>query len=136
MPRTCTVCAHPKKHAIEDALLRNVPLAKIASQIGSSAAALFRHRKNCLPAKLVKAREARDTSDADRLLGRIEQLIDEAEAVAKSARKEKNWSVVMSALREIRSCAELLAKLRGQIDSGTKVQVGVQVVQQREQELP
>ena len=122
----CTICRHPQKRMIEDGLLRNVPLRKLALQTGTSAGALHRHKQH-LPARLVKAQEAQTVSDADRLLAKIEQLIDEAEGVADSARKEKNWSVVMSALREVRSCAELLAKLRGQLETGVKVGVAVAV---------
>jgi hypothetical protein len=42
----------------------------------------------------------------------------------------------MSALREVRSCAELLARLRAQLESGTKVQVGVALVERQEERVP
>jgi hypothetical protein len=113
---TCTICRNPKRATIETALLRNTPLRKLAAETGTSAGALHRHKQH-ISARLVNAHEARTVTDADRLLERIEELIDRAESVAESARKEKNWTVVMSALREIRSCAELLAKLRGQLES-------------------
>jgi hypothetical protein len=44
MPRSCTICAHPQRTAIETALARGEAFRNIASCFGTSPAALFRHK--------------------------------------------------------------------------------------------
>jgi hypothetical protein len=60
MPRTCTVCTHPERAAI-DATLVSGPsesLRTIADRRSVSKTALIRHKADHLPAHLATAREA------------------------------------------------------------------------------
>jgi hypothetical protein len=49
MPRTCTICTHPKRTAIEQALGQAIPLRTIAAQWSVSKTALIRHKTDHLP---------------------------------------------------------------------------------------
>jgi hypothetical protein len=71
MPRKCTVCEHEKVEEINRLLLEGVSLRNLAKQYFVSAASLHRHKKDHLPAKLVKAREAREIAKADSLLDQV-----------------------------------------------------------------
>ena len=52
MPRVCTVCGHPERLAIEDALFRNkIPFRNVSKQFGLTVSTLFRHAKHAPAAK-------------------------------------------------------------------------------------
>ena len=61
------------------------------------------------------------------LLERVEKLIKDSEIIAEAAKRKQDWSAATSALREARTCLELLAKIRGELQTGTHVRVGVGV---------
>jgi hypothetical protein len=47
MPKSCTICAHPERQAMEDALFRNkTPFRNVSEQYGVTVSALFRHKKH------------------------------------------------------------------------------------------
>jgi hypothetical protein len=49
MPRTCTVCAHPGRQSIEEALFRNkISLRKVSKQYRITVSALSRHTKHAV----------------------------------------------------------------------------------------
>jgi len=133
MPQACSVCRHPKRAAIEAALLRNISLRKIAEEHGASAWSIHRHSKH-VARVIAKAatEEARQASEAGNLLSRVESLLDECREIAKNAKENKAWPAAVAALREVRSCVELLARLRGELkQAGTQINlaVGVNVAQ-------
>lgn len=134
----CSVCRHPEKAAIDSALARGTPYRRVAQQVrGLSPAAIDRHRRH-LPATLVHARNAEAITESTSLLARIETLLRESEEIAKAAKRRKEWPAATAALREARSCLELLGRLRGELtQNGTNLKVQVGVVQASiPQELP
>jgi len=58
MARTCTVCAHPQREAIDTALVTGEALRNLAERFAISTAALHRHRRDHLPEVLAKAKHA------------------------------------------------------------------------------
>jgi hypothetical protein len=47
MPRSCTVCSHQERRAIDEALFRNkTPFRNVSKQYGVTASALFRHKQH------------------------------------------------------------------------------------------
>lgn len=122
MARSCSICKHPQKLAIEGAFLRNdgQSLRVIAERHEVSAAALWRHKRH-LPKTLVIAARAAEVSDASGLLDRVETLITEAQRIAAAAQKAKDWKAALGALREIRSNLELLARLSGELTAAASL---------------
>ena len=57
MPRVCTVCQHPDRCAIDEALVRGQSLRNIAKRCGTSVTALFRH-KDHIPTALAVSKAA------------------------------------------------------------------------------
>lgn len=99
-----------KRQEIERALIRNMPLRKIARESKTSAAALFRHKKEQLPALLVKAERAGEVAEASTSLDRVEGLIADLRGIAQTARREKDWPAATGALRETRAYLEQLLR--------------------------
>jgi len=55
MPRSCTVCLHPERKAIDEALFRNkTPFRNVSKQYGVTASALFRHKQHSPIAERVR----------------------------------------------------------------------------------
>jgi hypothetical protein len=115
MPRTCTVCTHKQRSAIDAALVGREPFRHIAAQYKVSTSALVRHSDDHLPASLLKAQAAREAADADALLAQVVDLRDKALSVLEKAEGSDDLRAAVSAIREARGCVELLAKLAGEL---------------------
>src|SRR5215218_3476046 len=74
MPRRCTVCDHPKRHGIDEALVTGAPYRSVAKRFELSESAVYRHKTEHLPAHLSKAREAEEAARADDLLEQVRHL--------------------------------------------------------------
>lgn len=151
MARPCTICCHPKREAIDKALLENAAgLRVVAKRFEVSLAALWRHQTRHLPATLARgfaAGAAPLKSETDSQAKRIAE-----HAVAVEARQERHAidtvqqlrainAACLEVLREARTSGksmmllqavdriarqiELQAKLLGQIQDGATVNVAV-----------
>jgi hypothetical protein len=117
MPRSCTVCTHPARAEIDEALVAGVSAAEIAGRyrtIGERA--IRRHRSNHLPEKLAKAHEAQAVAQADDLLDQVRDLQERALDILDKAEEAGELRTALSAIREARGNLELLAKLLGELD--------------------
>jgi hypothetical protein len=117
MPRSCTVCTHPERAEIDEALVAGVSAAEIGGRyrtIGERA--IRRHRSNHLPEKLAKAREAEEVAQADGLLEQVRDLQVRALDILDQAEEAGELRTALSAIREARGNLELLAKLLGELD--------------------
>jgi hypothetical protein len=125
MPRTCTVCTHPQRAAIDHALLTDTALRDIARQFRVSKDALFRHRSEHISARLAKAKEAEEASQADSLLGRLLGLSKETVAILKEARTDetKDNELALKAIARAEKQIELQAKLLGELQEGQTVNI-------------
>ena len=123
MPRKCTVCEHEKVEEINRLLLEGVSLRDIAGQYSISKTALHRHKKDHLPAKLVKAREAREIAKADSLLDQVTELRDKALSILTKAEKAGDLRTALQGIKEARGCLELLARLQGELQEQATVNI-------------
>ena len=78
-----------------------------------------------MPGTIVKAQQAEAVTEATSLLDRVERLMQESEAIVAAPKLERNWTGATAALRQARGCIELLGKLRGELQTGTKMSIGV-----------
>lgn len=81
----------------------------------------MRHKSGHLPPHLAKAEAAKEATQADDLLAKVAAIEAEARRIAKKAEKAGNLSVAMSGVRELARLVELLAKLRGELQQTTTV---------------
>ncbi len=125
MPMICSICRHPKKAAIDAALLNGEPLRTIAKRFGTSNSAVFRHGRDHIQVALVKAKEAEEQVEAGNLFERLRAINHETQAILREARTAGNNVVALSAIQRAEKQLELEAKLLGELDGSTKIAVGV-----------
>ena len=131
--RQCTICNHPQRGEIDNALAAGVAYRRIAAEYGVSDGSLRRHKKNghiaeqiakaakkkeIQQAKEVQAailaQEAQEVADAQTILDEVSRLKGRALTILDRAETEGTREACM-ALREVRGIVELLAKVRGEL---------------------
>jgi hypothetical protein len=124
MPRRCSVCTHPDRENIDEALVGATAISAIAAKYRDiSEDALGRHKANHLPAKLVMAEKAKEVAQADSLLEQVRDLQGRALAILDQAEMSGDLRTALGAIREARGNLELLAKLLGELDDRPQVNV-------------
>lgn len=123
MAQTCSVCKHADRAAIEAAHVDGRSLRGIASQFaGTSPWSLARHFKH-VPAIIAKMTEHQVQQNAatGKLPARVEKLIAEAESLTMTARRKRDFTSALAAIRTRLSCLELLGRLTGELRPGGPV---------------
>ena len=128
MPRHCTICEHPEREAIDDALLRNETLRKIAQHFETSITALHRHRRSHIPKALSRAKDAQEIARGDSLLDRLRQLNAETQEVLRAAKSERNHELRLKAIGRAEKQLELEGKLLGELNENAPAQINVAVL--------
>jgi hypothetical protein len=131
MPRTCTVCTHPDRAAIDAALLAGEPFRHIAARTGTSTGALQRHKEEHLPSALALAKEVEQVAQADDLLGQVRDLQRRTLRILDGAEQAGDRRTALAAIREERGNLELLGRLAGELQEGQTVNVVVSPEWQR-----
>jgi hypothetical protein len=121
VPRKCLVCESQHLKEIDVALVNNDSNREIAKRFGISSAAVYRHRQNHLPVLLTKARDAETVAHADKLIDQVRGLLERATRLADAAEKAKNLYAALQGVRELRGVLELLGRVSGELQSGTRV---------------
>ncbi len=121
MPRSCTVCEHPKREKIDRALVGETSNLSVSSLFGVSESAVRRHKANHLPATLAKAHEAGEAARGDDLLADVRDLQDRTLTILQAAEDAKEHRIALSAIREARSNLELLARLLGELSDRPQI---------------
>jgi hypothetical protein len=127
MPRSCSVCGHPQRVEIDQALVGDASNRSLASLYDVSEAAVRRHKANHLPTKLAKAHEAEEIAQADDLLAEVRALQRRTLTILEAAEESQQHRTALAAVREARSNLEMLAKLVGQLQSNQLAQQNVQI---------
>lgn len=117
------MCEHPKREAIDEALVGDPSNRSVASLYDVSEAAVRRHKGNHLPAKLVMAEKAREVVQADDLLAQVRSLQASTLSILEAAEGTKQYRTALGAIREARGNLELLAKLLGELDDRPQVNI-------------
>ncbi len=126
--RTCTICSHAQREAIERALLAKESYRHIAARFDTSTAALQRHRPH-LRGELVKAHEGQQLARSERLIddvrdgeGRAERLYAAAEGIMVRAMEAEDLRTALQAIKaavdvmgEARQYMELRGELSGEL---------------------
>jgi transposase-like protein len=115
MARTCTVCAHAQREAIDAALVAGASYRDVAGQYGLSKSAVERHKTEHIPGALTQAHGAEEMASADTLLQKIASLEADAKRIGKAAEAAEDFRSAIAAVRELIRIVELLARLEGQL---------------------
>jgi hypothetical protein len=126
MPPRCQVCAHPRLYLIHEKMLEGLPLAAVARMFGVDRNALIRHREKHMPDAMREAAENAahaagptrlQAVEGEVLLGQAAEVYEKALDTLEDLEKPgKDQRARVSALREVRACLEMLAKLNFQIE--------------------
>jgi hypothetical protein len=123
VPRKCNICSHEKLKEINQALIDGQSLRNIAKQYQVSYSAVNRHKKEHLPAALVKAQEAQAVTQADSLLDQVEALRAKAVNLLEQAENAGDLKTALQGIGQARACLELLAKVRGELQQEGQVNI-------------
>lgn len=123
MGRTCTICRHPDRASIEEALVRGEPFRLIAARYGLSPQALRRHKAAHLPPALARAKGVEEIVNASRLLRDLHRLREDAARIAAKAEAADSFAAATGALREQARIIEILLKVAGELAEGTTINV-------------
>ena len=127
MARQCTICRHPETEAIDADLLEGETLRKIAARRSVTIASLHRHKQDHVAKVLVLAHNAEEASRADDLLQTVCDLLEEARDSLRGAKAAGHYGQAASNIRESLRAVELLARLRGDLESGTHITTNILV---------
>jgi hypothetical protein len=125
MPRRCTVCDHPERHSIDEALVTGAPYRSVAKRFERSESAVYRHKTEHLPAHLLKAKEVEEAARADDLLDQVRNLQAHALDILERAEKAGDLRTALAAISQARGNLELLGKLAGELDERPVVNLHV-----------
>ena len=125
VPRTCTICNHTDKEAINQELVNGTAFRHIAERTGTSTTALQRHKKEHMPVSLALAKEAGDVAQADDLLAKLVSLQDKALNILGQAEQCGDLRTALMAVREVRATMELVGKVTGELNNKREVDVKV-----------
>jgi hypothetical protein len=112
----CTVCSHPERAAIDQALVGGVPNLRLAQQYGLSESAVWRHKAEHLPEALAQSGAAKEIARADLLIQQVEGLRNKAVAILLRAEQAGELRTALYAIREARETLALLLEVEGRLD--------------------
>jgi len=115
MPRVCTVCSHPERDAINEAIVAGQVKRRIATQFKIGEKAVRDHAEAHLPERLLQASRAAEIVSADSLVLLADDLYQRARTLVNEA-KADDGATALRAIGEARATLELLVRLRVQVD--------------------
>jgi hypothetical protein len=113
VPRTCSICSHEHRDAMEDAFIAGQAKRRIASQHGVSERAVRYHMREHLPALLALARDAERAARADTLLDRMEALQSQTLAILDAPEDQRT---ALAAIAQARRNLELIGEIAKELD--------------------
>jgi CRISPR/Cas system CMR subunit Cmr4 (Cas7 group RAMP superfamily) len=122
MPRRCSVCIHPDRQQIDQAIVSGNSYRTVAQQFTISRDAVVRHRRH-LSVAASRPLGSDEICPSETLLGQLEELRSEAQRLKQKAEQDGDYRAALAAVRELCRIVELVAKLCGQIDSRTETKI-------------
>jgi hypothetical protein len=123
MSRTCTICSHESREAINAALLGSESLRGIAGRWSVSKTALLRHKADHLPATVVRAAAAVEEVSGGKLLERLTALNRETAAILREARTGNDNPLALKAIARAEKQLEFEGRLLGELHANATVNV-------------
>lgn len=135
MARHCSICIHDKRAEIELSVANGLSNRRIASQHGMSEAAIRRHMAEHIKQATKVQQEAKEISKKIDVMKQLLELNAVARSVMTRNYADKKDTLVLAAIDRIQKQLELAAKLQGDLDESTKIDISLhpdfQMVQQR-----
>jgi hypothetical protein len=122
VPRTCSICSHEHRNAMEDAFIAGQAKRRIASRHGVSERAVRYHMREHLPALLALARDAERAARADSLLDRLEALQSQTLDILDAPEDQRT---ALAAIAQARRNLELIGEVTKELDRAATVNVAL-----------
>lgn len=123
--RPCTICGHRDRAEIDRQIVAGASLPAISSNFGVTTKSLTRHRDNHVPTAAMQrglqAVAAGEALHGAALLGKASSLLRTAEAIMSAALADQDHRTALQAIREAGRMVEICAKLTGDIDPSTTI---------------
>lgn len=97
--RKCTVCAHPKREAIEAALVGGGSYRGVAGHFGAKATPIERHSKKCMPLSIAEATKARGVKAGDATAKRLADTHRRLGIIIRRNMKARDDEVALKAVK-------------------------------------
>ncbi len=131
MPLVCSICTHPQRAELEKALVSGEPLRDIVRRCPASRpvsrSALHRHKRDHLPAQLLKAVEQEDVGHAIDVVRQLKAINVACLEILQKSRADGAHAISLRAVDRIQKQIELQAKLLGELQDGGGPTVNVLV---------
>lgn len=114
---TCTICKHPDRSAIEQAVVNGASVRNIASQFGVGYQSVERHTKTCIPQSIQQSQAAKEEAQALDVVAQLRDINQVTLDILKEARDKKKNGMALFAIDRVMKQLELQAKLLGAIDT-------------------
>ncbi len=119
----CQICKHDEVNKINEQLISGVAARQVAREFGFNHVSVSRHKNKHLPEQLIKAKSLEEEGQAEDLLHKLDTIYTRAWSIVEKAETDKKYTASVSALKECRSCLELIGKLLGQLKTGNTVNI-------------
>ena len=116
MGRSCTICSHESRDAIEDAFIAGTPKRRIASHYGVSERAVRYHLRKHLPPFSPLPGMPSVLLGRTRLLDRIEALQSRTLAILEATEETGEHRTALAAIREARGNLELIGEVTRELN--------------------
>ena len=120
--KTCFICRHSERQAIEKAIIERVPYREIGERYGFSTNAVSGHKRH-MAEKIAAGQKAIDVSAASVLLEECQAMKRKSLQLMAKAEKAKDIKTAIAALRAQKDIVELLAKVCGELYSVKSINV-------------
>lgn len=127
MPRICTVCHNPKRAEIEAAVLDGTPYREIARLFCVGHDAVQRHMKSHVMEQDIKqAQITHDTEYAIDVIAQLKTINAVAISIMNAAFADPDkHELALKAIDRVHKQIELQAKLQGDLDERTKINIAI-----------
>ena len=111
----CTICKHPDREKIDEAIIAGRSIRQIVDSFGgTSRETVRRHTKHVL-AIVRKHDEIQQLAHAGSLRAKLTMREVDLLRIQQQAEVNKDLTTAIAAIRELRQCHELQAKIEGQL---------------------
>jgi hypothetical protein len=121
--RTCTICSHPSRAQIDQALVAGTSYRDIARQFQVSKDAAARHASEHIAEAISKHQEAHDEAQALDVVKQLKAINGATLEILTTARRAGNAETALKAIDRIQRQIELQAKLLGDLSDAPTINV-------------
>jgi transposase len=121
--RTCTICHHPERAAIEAALVAGTSYRHIASQFSVGYKSIERHATDHVKQAIKQSQTAKEEAQALDVIRQLKTINSVTLHVLEEVRKAKEHMTTLYAVDRVMKQLELQAKLLGDLDDRPQVNI-------------